>query len=256
MCIIIVCEKGRLKKEDAIKAAGINKDGCGVAWRQNGKVVWQKGLELKDLFKFIDRLPLPYIVHFRIATVGEICRELTHPFPIDPASTVSPAGTTDGSVLFHNGTITNYEIELFKLLREGSIFIDHVQSKLSDSRAAAMISAVHGLKALDRVYGNQKFCVFSPTEITLYGDFYQDTARPGLKMSNNMLGGCSLIYKHKPFENNYSGYNGMKWDPQIQAFRKMTEAELEEEDYYDNLYKEGQIEGQKILNLNKLITAN
>lgn len=76
-----------------------NSDGAGFAYIDNGKVVAVKGLMTWKEFlaayqaaakKFKSS---PFLIHFRIKSMGDKSAENTHPFPIN------------GGMLIHNGTI-------------------------------------------------------------------------------------------------------------------------------------------------------
>jgi hypothetical protein len=83
-----------------------NNHGAGFAWREDdGKVHWKKGMiELEDCVELCATLPIPYVAHFRLNSIGGIKSTLCHPFPISPGVELDLEGETDGSVLFHNGT--------------------------------------------------------------------------------------------------------------------------------------------------------
>lgn len=81
-----------------------NPDGFGIAWRNNGKIQYQKFAPsdvgaFEKLLKSIDRQThIEYVAHWRLATTGKPCENLSHPFPYEDAK--------DGEVLvFHNGVI-------------------------------------------------------------------------------------------------------------------------------------------------------
>jgi hypothetical protein len=81
-----------------------NPDGFGIAWRQGGKLQHQKFAPndhgaFEKLLKTIDKQShIEYVAHWRFATTGEPCEDLSHPFPYEDAK--------DGEVLvFHNGVI-------------------------------------------------------------------------------------------------------------------------------------------------------
>lgn len=133
-----------------------NKDGAGLAWREtqeDGKVLvaWEKGLmgieglnRVKELAKV---LPIPFIMHFRIATIGGIRANMTHPFPIDQRGQNTLTGKTDGYVLFHNGTWSEWDREGRETARSTGIPIP--SGKWSDSRALAWVCSILGNGYMD-----------------------------------------------------------------------------------------------------------
>ena len=105
MCIIIHREESANLPNDIIEHnRRVNPDGFGIAWRENGKLHSVKfGPEdfepFRNLLKSIDRKKkVEYVAHFRTATHGPKCEEMSHPFSYNDAK--------DGEVLvFHNGII-------------------------------------------------------------------------------------------------------------------------------------------------------
>ena len=86
MCVIIIADKKNPPKSLLQKAEKTNPDGAGISWIENGSVKWVKGKNLtadkiKELIK-VRKIKLPYVIHFRIGTVGGINDKLSHPFPL------------------------------------------------------------------------------------------------------------------------------------------------------------------------------
>src|SRR5689334_9178261 len=117
MCVIMIVDRNdhRPTKQMIDKAWNWNDDGAGIAWREPSKdgkgneVVYQKGFMSETDKKIVEQmaaeLPVPYILHFRIASIdgGGVRQSLTHPFPIDNNTSNDLQGRTKGYVLFHNG---------------------------------------------------------------------------------------------------------------------------------------------------------
>src|SRR5690348_8095603 len=103
MCVIAICQDKRIPLEDVEACYKRNDDGAGIAWlgqleeanstpkhsngrhgdssaKTHSKVIWKKGLSLKEVSELTESLPLPYVVHFRIASAGGKSVRLTHPF--------------------------------------------------------------------------------------------------------------------------------------------------------------------------------
>ncbi len=206
MCIIMICNE---KPTDKIleEANRLNSDGAGIAYRENNEVHWQKGLNLREIKKYTKELPLPYIVHFRIATIGGRVSELTHPFPVTADSPNWLAGKTKGSVLFHNGTYRDFYEDIFNYIKDKKITtIEPLQDHMSDTRALAMISALHkdGHKVLDKLHGMHKFVIFNPAEIIKYGFFHKDT-KLDIEYSNLQLN--SVNWQNNWDNNRQQNYN-------------------------------------------------
>ena len=82
-----------------------NPHGGGVAWHQDGKLHFKRGLDADAVWEMQDNgtLTFPYLLHFRWATHGEIVPELTHPFPLGMRALFGELEGTAQSVLIHNG---------------------------------------------------------------------------------------------------------------------------------------------------------
>jgi hypothetical protein len=85
-----------------------------VAWREGGRVRWQKNLNTGETLRLLKKLDGEVIIHFRWASVGGIDPRLCHPFPVTPKASTSLSGMAE-SVLFHNGTWSGYEDALKRL---------------------------------------------------------------------------------------------------------------------------------------------
>jgi len=122
MCLAIVKPASAVVPEDALRAGWIsNSDGGGFAFVSNGEVVIANGyMKLKDFYaaynSAVEANPdSPFLLHFRICSMGDVSKDNTHPFPIE------------GGALIHNGTLsgtaarystgpsdTKYFVEMFK----------------------------------------------------------------------------------------------------------------------------------------------
>ena len=85
-------------------AIGRHPDGFGIAWREAGALRHEKfgpaeSTEFRDLLKKLDKdSTIEYTAHWRFATHGKPCRDLSHPFVYDDP--------IEGPVaVFHNGVI-------------------------------------------------------------------------------------------------------------------------------------------------------
>jgi len=122
MCIAIVKPKGiSISKEILQTCANANKDGCGMAYiDDNGVVNIYKCLDF-DMFynKYIEvENKSTMIIHFRIATHGEVSPENCHPFKLN-----------NRMALIHNGVISGYGDK--KTKTDTQDFIDKVIGNIS-----------------------------------------------------------------------------------------------------------------------------
>jgi hypothetical protein len=173
MCVIILASKksGHISKNMIKKAERANDHGMGIAWvNQDNKVEWAKGLNSKSLIKLMRKrkIKFPYIIHARIASVGDICNELCHPFEISLNPSLDLTGTTDQGVLFHNGTWSDYN--KFLLMTICSNNLKMYDGKNSDSRSLAFLVKAHGTSIL-KTLPEQKIAILTPKGIQYFGDF-------------------------------------------------------------------------------------
>lgn len=117
MCIIYSCYKGVPTKEEQALGAEGNIHGAGICWLEGmgttkAKVRFLKGLKSDPdaVMEQIEKrkITFPYAIHYRSASIGGVCDELTHPFPI----TDDVEDYLEGScrrVLMHNGHIGDWK---------------------------------------------------------------------------------------------------------------------------------------------------
>lgn len=171
MCVIAVVEEGQERPTEREVGAMYeqNSFGAGVAWREDGRVRWKKGLKLGDMLELNDQLPFPYVLHFRIPSCGGHDMGLCHPFPILPVAPLDLEGSTEGSVLFHNGHWSRYDAEIRDACYKSRIKLPI--GPWSDTRVMAFLASNFGLGILDFI--DEKILIFSPTEIKVLGDYGQ-----------------------------------------------------------------------------------
>jgi hypothetical protein len=165
MCVIMIGEKVRPTTGMIAAAFDANDAGAGIAWRENGIVKWEKGLDLEKITKYCEEKPLPYVTHFRIPSVGGKCPELCHPFPISRDVTTNLKGSTKGYVLFHNGHWNVWRDKLLDSLIKRDEAVP--KGKWSDSRTLAWMAYRYGHNVLNIT--EEKVVVFSPTDHDIFG---------------------------------------------------------------------------------------
>lgn len=177
MCVIVLVdsEASRPSVEMIDMMWDKNGDGGGAAWRREDEetgqilVCWEKGLmkepgraRIKELAA---SLPIPYVLHMRIATIGGVKQNMTHPFPIDQKGMNELQGETPGYVLFHNGTFRDWDKEARALAISTGIAIP--AGKWSDSRAMAWICSIIGNGFME-LLTDQKGLAFGPDGADLF----------------------------------------------------------------------------------------
>lgn len=170
MCVILIAPKVR-PTDAMIEACHASNDkGAGIAWREGGRVRWKKGLlTVTEMQELAATKPLPYVLHFRIPTVGGPRKDLAHPFPIDKSIPNTLEGTTKGFVLFHNGHWNKWRETMLEAVVNTSTKLP--AGKYSDSRAMAFCAAIYGIPFLDII--DEKFVAFGPgdedIEVSTFG---------------------------------------------------------------------------------------
>jgi len=179
MCVLIIAEKQYPSDVTLLLADRQNGDGVGIAWIENNKVHYEKGLTVDTLLRDGPWLAAgpPYLIHFRFATAGSGSgfegKQLTHPFPVDPSLLVETPRLkgSANAVLAHNGHLKDWDTQLIDRL-------DYIDRKLgrfpigpwSDTRLLATLAGLAGddiLEVLSDMAG--KIAVFRPDSIKRFG---------------------------------------------------------------------------------------
>ena len=159
MCVILIANKDRPSSAMIQSAWRQNDAGGGVAWREDGFVRWEKGImNLEDMEKLINQLPLPFVAHFRIPSYGGKREELCHPFPIEKKVSLNLSGKTKGNVLFHNGHWTRWKESMLETVLKSGVPVP--VGKWSDTRAMAFHASIYGLGILELI--DEKAVAFGP----------------------------------------------------------------------------------------------
>jgi predicted glutamine amidotransferase len=191
MCVICVKPKGAIiDTRDIEQMFDQNPHGGGFAVIQKGKVYYEKGfMNVIDLIKSITKFNTPeneLVLHCRLATVGEITPELTHPFQLtkNRKKLLSLKGYAN-AVLFHNGSIFSYK-----------------NSDLSDTAELVLLLADLKLKPekivkVLKLLNTQKFVLLTSSKIYMIGNFHK---YKNLYFSN-------LTWNHKAYFESYFARN-------------------------------------------------
>src|SRR5262245_36381632 len=165
MCVIAICKTRHLTSLEIEVMNAANPHGIGVAWarKKRGVVEWAKNLSVAQATRLLPTLRLPYIVHFRLASVGGISPELCHPFPMQKVPDVALRGRTKRGVLFHNGTWGKW-LTGFDVVKEiGAVNGDATPAGWSDSRVMAALAAKYDPRAVAEIVGDtQRLAVLRP----------------------------------------------------------------------------------------------
>lgn len=160
MCVILVKPPGIELKKDLVKELwASNSDGAGYLYHDKKEGGWkfQKGIMLLDKLLDNDSIFNPdneVVLHLRIKTKGDICKEHTHPFDWSFGS------AENTRLLFHNGTV--------KLLNpipgeSDSSFLAKILKNVSTNEA-------HELLARFSKEGYGRFVTFVNNKVTTFPD--------------------------------------------------------------------------------------
>lgn len=176
MCVIMCYKDNYPRLKDLKSAEEINGHGAGIGWIEDGKVKFKKGLTSGQVWKCIKEndIQLPFVIHFRIKSVGDIVSELTHPFPISTNVNDDLEGITD-KLFFHNGTYNKWDDDLLDTcVRQGLKIPD---GELSDSKALAFLCAVYGDNYLKLINTQSRFTILSKNGIKVYGSGWEEVSK-------------------------------------------------------------------------------
>lgn len=214
MCVILISNPNaeRITNDMVQKADQANRDGIGAAWYDGQKVCWQKGLTVETAMVLAASLPQPYMLHFRLATIGDVSAQLTHPFPLFGEVSNDLKGSTIHGVMMHNGHWSGWEKE-FKKRANNRWVHDYLTNKeeWSDSRGMAWLASRIGYHVLPKIAAQgQKIAVLTRRGITTHG-FGWKTLSGGILASNDyFLIDWSQYYTHgrDDWGSDFRGYQG------------------------------------------------
>lgn len=166
MCVIYACHSQLPSRDELLAGSNRNEDGAGICWLdklggKNPKVRWKKGLKSNPeaVLSFIkdNQIPFPLGIHYRTASIGGVCDELTHPFPIDVELPSDNEGSTR-RVLMHNGHMGDWKDWFTKITFAQNDF-QFPLGPWSDSRALAAVVALRGEGIIEIVSGSSRVMV-------------------------------------------------------------------------------------------------
>lgn len=172
MCVIAVVDNSKFRPslEDLQAMEITNPDGGGIAWIDGHYVIWKKSISSAEIAEIQHRITPPYIIHFRLASIGGKSPMLCHPFPVTKEVGTDLKGKIKGKVLFHNGHWREWKkICLDIVIRSGHKFI---KKPHSDTRAIAWLASIYGTDMLSLL--NEKIAILSPDGVEIFGDDWEN----------------------------------------------------------------------------------
>jgi hypothetical protein len=167
----MLVNRTRPTEEMVERAWDANKDGAGIAWREGAgdrtEVVWRKGvMDVKDIKPLVASVPLPFVVHFRVASCGGVNPKLTHPFLVSEKAPLLLEGRTKGAVLFHNGHWNGWNDKALDAAIHSNTKLPE-GNEWSDTRAMAWMVHIYGPELID-LLATQKGVLMSPHKFNIF----------------------------------------------------------------------------------------
>ena len=180
MCVIICVDDGKFPTLDTLKSAEkLNSHGGSIGWlNKNGSRSYRKGIKAKKINSIIQKSLKPKgittaIIHFRIASVGEVQKELCPPFQIKDNSPLDLEGSNlKCDLLFHNGTWNEYAEALIEYTEKSKAkSVSLPTGSYSDSRVMAILASRLGgvNKLAKQVTGWNKLAILTSKGISKFG---------------------------------------------------------------------------------------
>jgi predicted glutamine amidotransferase len=216
VCVIICIDDGNYPSKKTLKSAeDMNSHGGSIAWlNKDGTKSYKKGIKSGEISKIINKQLIPKgiktaIIHFRIASVGGVKRNLNHPFEISNKVELNMENyNTTKDLLFHNGTWTEYTDALVEYLRTSKKTVTIPRGNYSDSRIMAYLAHKMGVKGMAKqVTGWNKVAVLTSKGIHKYGEGW--CSYKGNKVSNNYF---VPMKSHQTFGDSFTPTTHFKGD--------------------------------------------
>ncbi len=241
MCVVIAIEDGNFPTKTTLEdAESLNSHGGSIAWlNHNGSKSYRKGIKAKKINKIIQRELKPKgittaIIHFRIASVGAVNKQLCHPFEMTSSVELNlRRDNIKSDLLFHNGTWDEYAEEMLIYLSKLGKPTTVPQGDYSDSRVMAYLGHRLGhAKMAKLITGWNKLAILTDKGIVKYGTGWVKV--DGVECSNDYF---SSKYSYGAWEDSIWYKNGYTYGK--------SDEEESDDDYLPINYKEAMTPVQK-----------
>lgn len=250
MCIIVVKPQGaKLPKNKVFENCfNHNSDGAGFAYLVNGNVHYQKGLmtfsDFKKALKSLDinKKDATMVFHFRIGTSGTNSKGLTHPFKICGDFDTMKITEGDGSVLFHNGILHDFNPpkDNVKDINDTMNFTYSIINNLP--KGWENNDAIYTL--VKKTIGSSKLAILKPNGLTMIGDFKKED---GCYFSNTSYKDYKIPV-YNPYaqwwaNNNYKTSTNYKskYETNLNKAKSQLYGEVLTKDEFENIYPKAHI---------------
>lgn len=184
MCIIAVKPIGEELMERRIleNCFNYNSDGMGFMWNEDGKVHISKGYMnfeegyrvLKELDRRINLKERGLVIHFRIATSGNVDMGACHPFAISNSDkTLRTLELTTDIGVAHNGIISAYIPPKNSILSDTQLFIKDYLYNIKEENPNFLTNS-NILFAIEKVVGSKLAFLDGEGNVTTVGKFIEE----------------------------------------------------------------------------------
>ena len=184
MCIIAVKPIGEELMERRIleNCFNYNSDGMGFMWNEDGKVHISKGYMnfeegyrvLKELDRRINLKDRGLVIHFRIATSGNVDMGACHPFAISNSDkTLRTLELTTDIGVAHNGIISAYIPPKNSVLSDTQLFIKDYLYDIKEENPNFLTNS-NILFAIEKVVGSKLAFLDGEGNVTTVGKFISE----------------------------------------------------------------------------------
>ncbi|MBW6469639.1 MAG: hypothetical protein K0A90_00275 [Methanosarcinaceae archaeon] len=212
-----------------------NGDGAGISWREGNKIKWSKGHNAEEIYTLSQSVELPFIVHFRFATVGGSIKELCHPFSVTKDVKTTLKGSAK-EVIMHNGHWSNWSEALKNNMICSSARIP--TGVWSDTRAIAYFTNRCGSGFLQML--DEKVVLFNMKHITIFGSGWTEEDNGIIYSNTEYKGRYKSVYREEKWTNRHyrNGYYKKNGHSYGQDYEDNTLEDEEKEFETDRLDKD------------------
>jgi len=217
-----------------------NSDGAGYAYYGPGMIPrWKRGQNLspEEIFDDLRGIKGPVLIHFRTASVGPKCEELTHPFEMKWEQSEEKEGEAPEGLLMQNGTWSGWKSALIDAVRIGAGRLKLQAGKAwNDGKTMAALAGVYGPGILENIdIGASRLGIMLPPS----AQFPQGTVYPlgsgwergsGGWLQSSATGSCRVTYDSRTSRFHASSDKKEEKKDERSEIQKAVDQKLEEKE--------------------------
>ncbi len=199
MCVIVYKPKGQTVSATTLSDChSANPDGIGIMYWNKGRVIAHKGLQFDELLGELDEATDEVVVHFRIATSGDVDTANCHPFAITHDTDLLGAEEYEArAAVVHNGIMPQWT-QKGSPWCDTALFVSHYLAHIPRRKRGKALT-----KAAQKT--GSKFAMMSGNGVDMYGNWKE---QDGVWFSN-----LAWAYTWEPYYGGF-GFNSTgptKW---------------------------------------------